>query len=259
MRQLMISVMFPILARYGALFVYSYTVMMALGITAGIGLTIWATRKRQQPDWFDALLIVLFAAIIGGRIGFVLLRWDYFQQRPSEAWQIWQGGSSYHGALIAGLLALLLWSAWRGLSYYQYAALLAPAFALVTVFGWAACWLEGCAYGRQTIIGPLAADLPDDLGVFAVRYQTQLMGIILALTATILIVSVQNRRSSALIFWFALASLSLAHLLAGLLRGDPVLQIGFMRLDVLLDFLLVIISLLLLRYERSKNKRNRVN
>ncbi len=255
----MIGAMFPILARYGELFIYSYTVMMALGIVAGIGMTMWATRNRQQPGWFDALLIVLLAGVIGGRIGFVLLRWGYFQHRPYETWQIWQGGSSYHGALLASLLALLLWTVWRGVSFYHYAALLAPACALVTVFGWAACWLEGCAYGRQTILGPLAANLPDDFGVFAVRYQSQLVGIILTLAATVLIVRAQKSRSPSQIFWYALASLSLAHLLAGLLRGDPSLQIGPMRLDVSFDSLLVIIALLLLQYVRSKNKPNRVD
>ncbi len=251
----MIGVMHPILARYGALFVYSYTVIMALGVIAGIGITRWMTREKQQPDWFDALLIVLFAAILGGRAGFVSFRWDYFQERPWEAWQVWQGGLSYHGALIASLLALSLWSAWKGLSYYRYAALLAPAFALVAVFGWAACWLEGCAYGQETILGPLAADLPDDFGVFAVRYQSQIVGITLTLAATFAILRLQNRRSHGQIFWYALAFVSLAHLLASLLRGDPVPFIGSIRLDVLLDSILVIIAVLALSYEKLRNKR----
>ena len=247
--------MYPILARYGSLFVYSYTVVMALGIIISIGLINWSSRHIHGPDWFDALLVVLLVGLVGGRFGFVLWRWDYFQDQPSEAWQIWLGGLSYHAALLAGILALMVWAAVRRRSFYRYAALFAPAFVLVTVFGWAACWLEGCAYGQETVLGLLSADLPDEFGVFTVRYQTQLAGILLTLVAFLFIVWYQKDRPHGYVFWLALAAVSLAQLLSGLLREDQTLTVGRLRLDTLLNALLVLISLLLLQYERLKGKR----
>jgi len=244
--------MYPILARYGSLFIYSYTVVWALGIIAGIGLLAWMARYNFVPDWFDLLLIVFVTAILGGRIGFILLRLDYFQERPSEIWHIWQGGLSYHAALLAGLFALAIWTIWKKRSFYRYTALLAPAFALVTVFGWTACWLEGCAYGREAIFGPLVADLPDDFGVFALRYQSQMVGIFLTLLAFFIILWLQKRLLPGPLFLISLAAVSLAHLLVTLLRGDPTIYIGSLRLDTLLNSLLVFISLLLLQYEQLK-------
>ena len=35
---------------------------------------------------------------------------------------------------------------------------------------------EGCAYGRETTLGWLAADLPDSFGVYAVRYRRSFWG-----------------------------------------------------------------------------------
>jgi phosphatidylglycerol:prolipoprotein diacylglycerol transferase len=247
--------MYPILARYGSLFVYSYTVVMALGIIVSIGLINWSSRQIHYPDWFDALLVVLLAGLVGGRTGFVLWRWDYFQDQPSEAWQFWLGGLSYHTALLAGILALMGWAAVGRRSFYRYAALFTPAFVLVTVFGWAACWLEGCAYGQETVLGLLSADLPDEYGVFAVRYQTQLAGILLTLAAFLFIAWYQKERPHRYVFWMALAVVSLTHLLIDLWRGDPTLAMGRLRLTTLLNALLVLISLLLLQYERLKGKR----
>ena len=146
--------MYPILARYGSLFIYSFTVILALGVLLATLLTARLERTRPALAWFDALLAVFIAALLGGRFGFIIGQWSYFQENPSEIWQIWQGGLSYHGALFAGLAALVLWTRSYGRSFYKYAALFSPGLALVIVFGWLACWLDGCAYGRETVIGP---------------------------------------------------------------------------------------------------------
>jgi prolipoprotein diacylglyceryltransferase len=248
----MIKDMFPILARYGSIFIYSYTVMLATGIILGIGLTAWMNRNNHSWAWFDAVLVILIGAILGGRLGFVFLRWDYFQEELSESWQITQGGLSYHPALLAGLCALFLWTIFKKQSFYKLSALLAPAFILVMAFGWGACWLEGCAYGQETVLGPLAADLPDNFGVFAIRYQSQLVGLVLSLLLFILIIWIGRRIKPGVIFWFTIGAVSLIHMLAGFLRGDPTTHIGNMRLDLFVDGLLVFISIILLQFEAKK-------
>jgi phosphatidylglycerol---prolipoprotein diacylglyceryl transferase len=253
----MINIMYPILARYGSLFVYSYTVVMAAGIISGIGLIGWSARHIQLPDWFDALLVIMLAALIGGRAGFVFSRWDYFREQPHEAWQIWQGGLSYHAALLAGILALAGWAIVKKHSFYRYAATFAPALVLVSVFGWLACWFEGCAYGQVTVLSIMSADLADEYGVFAVRYQTQLAGFLLMLGTFLFILWYQKRRPDAYVFWMVIALVSLVHLLLSLVRGDPTIAMGSLRMDTFLNALLAAVSLLLLQYMRLKDKGNR--
>lgn len=240
--------MVPILARYGSVFIYSFTILLALGVLLATLLTSRLERLHPAAAWLDALLVVFTVAFLGGRFGFIIGQWSYFQERPSEIWQFWQGGLSYHGALFAGLAALLLWTGARGSSFYTYAALFSPGLALVIVFGWLACWFDGCAYGRETVIGPLSADLPDEFGVFALRYQTQLIGLLLSLAAFIAILWLFKRIRPAAAFWSALLLVSIAHLIPGLLRGDPVLMIRSVRLDGLLDGMLIAGSILMLQY-----------
>jgi phosphatidylglycerol:prolipoprotein diacylglycerol transferase len=244
--------MYPILARYDSIFIYSFTVVLALGIVLAVLLTARLARTHPAPSWFDALLVSFSAVVAGGRLGFVIGQWSYFQEFPAEILHFSQGGLSYYGALFSGLSALFLWTRAHGRSFYTYAALYSPGLGLILAFGWAACWFDGCAYGRETVIGPLSADLPDEFGIFALRYQTQLVGLLLSIIAFILILQLFRRFSAPVTFWSALLLLSTAHLIPGFLRGDPAYSIGPARLDVLFDLILIATSFLMLQYIRWK-------
>jgi phosphatidylglycerol:prolipoprotein diacylglycerol transferase len=237
--------MYPILARYGPFFLYSYSVVMGLGIAAGVGLTYWLERRRSwaRSGWLDPLLIGLITAIIGGRIVYVWINSAYFQENPNEIARIWFGGLNYHGALLAGLAVTWGWHVWRGRKFLHFAALLAPGFALVQAFGWTACWFEGCAFGKETGLGLLSGDLPDAYGVYALRYRTQEMGILLNLMAMGLALWLHRRVGSGGSFWLTLLSVSAGHLAISLFRGDEMLMIGSWRLDSLADGAIIIACL----------------
>ncbi len=244
--------MYPILARYESIFIYSFTVILAVGVLLATLLTARLERRNPAPAWFDALLVVFAAAIVGGRLGFIIGQWSYFQEQLADIWRIWQGGLSYHAALFAGLSALLLWSGIQGRSFYQYSALFSPGLALLICFGWLACWFDGCAYGLETAIGPFSADLPDEFGVFALRYQTQLIGLVLSIVVFASVLGMYKRLQPAVMFWFSMLLISTAHLAPGLLRGDAVPMTGNLRVDLLLDGIMIAGSLLMLQYSRRQ-------
>jgi len=242
--------MHPILRSFGPFLYYSYTAAMGLGLLAGVGLTAWRARRRadgaEDARWLDGVVFALVAALAGGRIAYVAANWDYFQAHPAEGWFVFGGGLSYHGGLAAGLAALALWAHWRGRSALAIGGLLAPGGALWSAFGWLACWLEGCAYGRETFIGPLAGDLPDSYGLYAVRYETQLLGVVFSLLALGVLWRARRQVPPAGLFWLGLASLSGGRLIITLLRGDPVPAVGAVRLDTLVDAILTLVALVML-------------
>jgi phosphatidylglycerol---prolipoprotein diacylglyceryl transferase len=230
--------MYPILGRYGPFFFYSYTAVLGSVLLLALALVRAPARRSFGHHWWHGVTLALLAGLIAGRAGFVASHLDYFRVHADESWQLWQGGLSYHTALAAGLITLLLWCRRHGFSFYRLAALLAPAALLWGAAGWAACWLEGCAYGREAPLGWLAADLPDEFGVYAVRYHTQLLGVALTLLAALLVWRLRPRLPASSLFWLALALASGSRALVSLWRGDPTPEIAGWRLDTIVDGLL---------------------
>ena len=141
---------------------------------------------------------------------------------------------------------------WIGRKHLPLANLALP-LVLLHAAGWAACLLEGCAYGRPTTLGMLAADLPDDFGVMALRYQTQLLGLLASLLLLGVLFWLYWRwGKNGRFFFLTLLLTSLIHLPLTLLRGDPVTQFGSLRLDTLLDAGVVLIALTLLQYGQEQ-------
>lgn len=246
----------PILARVGATFVYSYTLWLGLGLAGALWLTARLGQGRLPLGWVDGAFAAALGALLGGRAGYVWLHRDYFAGHPAEVWQLWLGGLAYHGALLGGLLGFALWARLsrraRGVGTARFADLFAPGLALLILAGWVACGVEGCAYGREpAAIGPLfplvAGDLPDDYGVYGLRYRTQLLGVVGSALVLGLSVwaSLRGRlaHSPGALFWLTLAGLSLVRVGVALVRGDPVLLVGGYRLDLLLDGAIALMSL----------------
>lgn len=247
-----IRAMIPILNRIGPFLIYGYTVILSLGILAAIGLTGWLAQKKPIEKWFDAVLVCLVCGTIGGRVGFVAANWEFFHERTTSIPRLWQGGYSYLGALFAAILGLWLWTWLTHSKFATYTDLLAPGFALMCAFGWMACWLEGCAYGQEATIGLLTADLPDEFGVFAVRYQTQLLGMVWSLFVFAFIMLTRTRWHIGQLFWLTLALLSLGNIGIIYLRGDPAPMINLMRLDMIINGTIVLISALFMLYYQNR-------
>lgn len=246
-----------ILARYGPFFLYSYTVVLGAGAALALGLTAVLARRAGVRGWLDGLLFAAAVGLVIGRIVFVRLNAAYFAENPAEAWQFWLGGLNAHGLLLGGLAGFWLWHRLAGRSppgrIALQAGLLAPGLALLFAAAWAACGIEGCAYGRPAPPGPLAASLPDDFGIYASRYRTQLFGALgsLAVFAVALVATLRRARTSGdskplLVFWGTLAGLSLVQAAVAAGRGDPAPDVRAIRLDLLINAGLFFVSLLAL-------------
>ena len=238
--------MYPILTRFGPFFLYSYTVLTGLGIVLGLGL-VFALEKRSDiktSGWLDGFLAALVLGIAGGRVVFVIINWTYYRENLQEIILVSRGGLNYYGVLVTGLLALWAWTLWQRRAFGPYVGLLAPALVLGSVFVWLACWFEGCAFGRETFFGPLAADLPDSFGVHGLRFQTQLMSLVICLLILFIVLGLRGRLQPLLVFWLTLFFLSIGRGVVSFYRGDDAPMIGLYRLDTLADGVMIVICLL---------------
>lgn len=239
----------PILGRYGPYFLTSYFVILSLGTLIALAATAYHARRLYLSSWLDGVLLSGGAALAAGRIVFVILNRAYFTENPGKAWAIWQGGINFQAALIAGLLAYIAYLHLTNRPISRYLDLIAPGLAILMAAGWVACWFEGCAYGRETIAGLFAADLPDDFGVMAVRYQTQAIGflcsaVIAGLSAWQLSDVLPGETTTGRLFWLTLAALTAVQALLTFWRGDPAPIWFGLRADFLVDIIVLTVSLI---------------
>ncbi len=241
--------MYPILGRTFSGFIFTFTVVLALSIFLGFALTARLNDDKKVADWAETAVFVIISAWIGARAGFIWANWSYYQEEPAQIYALWQGGLSYHGAMLAGLVALVGWSVLKKRPFISYAALFAPALILINAGGWLACYYEGCAYGAETWIAPFSANLPDTLGIFAVRYQTQLAGFILTLLLFSATLFLRKRRNEWHYFGLALSTLALIHLTIGQFRGD----VTYASLANALDVSFILLGIICWGYGRLQD------
>jgi len=237
--------MWPILGRYGSFFLYSYTVVWAVGFAAAIGFAYQQLKQDRHRwlAWFDGLVAGLVAGILVGRLFYVWGNAYYFQDHPDQMIQVWQGGLNYHGAAVAGLLAFGLWQWGRGVALRPQLDALVVFLIILTGFGWLACYLEGCAYGRETVLGLWAGNLPDSYGVFQVRYQTQLLGLVWSGVTLVAVGWIRGRVPPFTRFWLTILLLSAGRVVISRLRGDAMPIWNDLRLDTMVDGVLALLAL----------------
>ncbi len=129
----------PELFNIGDLVIRWYGLFFAIGFLIGQQIIYYIFRKENKPEKdVDALTIyMVVATIIGARLGHVLFyEPDVFFANPMEILKVWQGGLASHGAAIAILIALWIYSRKKkaGQSYFQVLDRIVIIAALASAF-----------------------------------------------------------------------------------------------------------------------------
>ena len=210
---------------------YSVSAALLLGASAaaGLGWSAWRTPARSQQMVIDAGLAALLGALLGGRLVFVLLQWEYYRSRLAEVPRF--DGLSGPGALAGGLLALWLISALSHQLLAFLADALLPMGALVSIAAWLTCWELGCACGPEGS-GWWALRAPDFWGQVAPRLPLQLLAALLTLGILALLDWLRPHLAApGMLAALALAGCGMVFLLISALRVDPIPRWLGLRLD----------------------------
>jgi phosphatidylglycerol:prolipoprotein diacylglycerol transferase len=83
---------------------------------AGVLIALFFVRKRGKQLKIDTnklenvVLVSFLGGIIGARIYYDLLKWDFYSNNPFEMIAFWHGGLAIHGGIIGGILTGYLYS-----------------------------------------------------------------------------------------------------------------------------------------------------
>ena len=97
----------------------------------------------------DLLVYIAVGVILGGRLGYVFLyEPESYLANPVDILKVWQGGMSFHGAILGSAVGIWLFSRAYGVSPWSAMDLCAAANPIGLLFGRLANFINGELFGR---------------------------------------------------------------------------------------------------------------
>ena len=217
----------------------AFTVLVGLGSAMGLWRVWRLAPVRLSGALLNTALLILLAALLGARIGYVAVNIAYFRAQPFEAFLLWQGGLSWPGALAGAAVALAAIApafttpSGRRVPLGWLADRLYPLLPPVAITAWLGCWQIGAAYGAALPAGDWwGVPSLDETGAFFPRMPVQILAA-LALLAyfALLELRLRPKRRPGGLSLLAVGGLLLVQLGASLLRADPAPTWQGLRLD----------------------------
>ena len=149
----------PILFDFGLITIRWYSLAYLIGIILGwwlgkkiINHLLRTSNLKFNINYFDDLITyIIFSIIIGGRLGYVVFyNLSYFVSNPINILKIWEGGMSFHGALIGIIIGTYLFSAKRNINLLFMLDIIACVSPIGILFGRIANFINGELFGKVT-------------------------------------------------------------------------------------------------------------
>jgi len=250
--------MSPVLHRWGAYSLYWYSALIYSGIALATVYVHWQSRRAgcSGVQALDGALWTLLGGLVGARLAYVLPNWADYASHPAALLRLWGGGLVFQGGLIGGMLALLLYSVFAGLSFLRMADLAVPAVALAQGLGWVGAWIHGANYGL-IMRSPFSMWLPDLYGVYGPRLPTQLLACALGFMLFLSLHALgERRRPPGTLLSLYLLGNGVGHFALGFARADDAPLVGLLRATQVAELAEAAIAAICLLYFWTRRRAN---
>jgi phosphatidylglycerol:prolipoprotein diacylglycerol transferase len=253
----------PILINFGFLEVRWYSLAYIFGILIGwwIAKKIILFKNINRTDIVDAKLFddlinyIIISIILGGRLGYIVFyNFSYYFNNPLDILKIWQGGMSFHGALIGIILATYLFAKKTKVNLFFFLDIISSVAPVGIFFGRIANFINGELYGKPSsffwsVIFPEVDKIPRHPSQL---YEAALEGVVLL----IILMSVVCKKETKIGIVSALFMIfyGFFRIIAEQFR-EPDVQIGYLfdlfTMGSVLSFSMIVIGLFIL--QKAKN------
>ena len=149
----------PVIVNLGFIAIRWYSLAYIFGILLGwwYGKRIIIKRfkfvdyKFDLKDFDDLITYIIISIILGGRLGYVIFyNLDYYIINPLEIIKIWEGGMSFHGALIGVVIGTLIFAKKKRIKALFFLDVIACVSPIGIFFGRIANFINGELIGKIT-------------------------------------------------------------------------------------------------------------
>lgn len=237
--------------------IYWYGILISLAVLLGIILAYReAKRKGWNPDHIlDFALLAIPLAIVCARIYYVIFEWPRYADNPISALYVWEGGIAIYGGVIGGLLAALIFTKWRKVSFWQLCDIAAPSLVLGQCIGRWGNYFNQEAFGYQVASSsqqwfPFAVYI-ESTGTW--HYATFFYeSLACALIFVFLLIYRRKSKTDGNVFLWYLLLYGIERAFVEGLRTDSLYIGGVVRVSQLLSVVLVIFAAVMLIVRKRK-------
>ena len=239
-----------------------YSVLIVTGIILCYILCSREEKRLRLPKdtVLDLALWIVPCGILGARTYYVLFSWETFADNPLSALYVWEGGLAIYGAVIAGLLTVLVFGLCRRINPFTLTDMIVPSLALAQAIGRWGNYFNMEAYGAPITdpawqFFPFGVQIPtgDGYAWHMATFFYESMWNLAVFLVLWFIVRKLAKRPGVTTLWYALLYGAGRFLIEGL-RTDS-LMAGSLRVSQVLSLILCGISAVLLVTLAILNRR----
>ena len=151
----------PVIFNLGFISIRWYSLAYVLGILIGwwYGKKLISNKSQLLKEKFnlknfdDLITYIVISIIIGGRLGYVVFyNIEYYHSNPIDIFKIWEGGMSFHGALIGIILGTYIFSIRRKIETLFLLDVIACVSPIGIFFGRIANFINGELVGKVSSV-----------------------------------------------------------------------------------------------------------
>lgn len=246
-----------VLFQIGSFSVYSYGLMIAIGIIlAGVMFMKRADKEKYNDDsLFNALFITVLFGMLGGKILYILVNIKSIISDPSILLNFGEGFVVY-GGILGGVIALAIYSKKKKWNILETFDLAAPSVALGQAFGRIGCFLAGCCYGKETNLW-IGVKFPVDSlapsGVYLHPTQLYSSAFDFALVIVLILFARSNKKKGR-VFSVYLILYSIGRFLVEFLRNDERGAIGILSTSQFIAIFTLILGIIIFNLDKFKRR-----
>lgn len=246
----------PVLLDFGFVVIRWYSLAYIFGILIGwwLGKKIIThilkdiNFKFNLKEFDDFITYLIISIILGGRLGYIVFyNFEYYLSNPLNIIKVWEGGMSFHGALIGIIIGTYLFAIKRNIPTFFLLDVVACVSPIGIFFGRIANFINGELIGKATnvswsVIFPAVDMLPRHPSQL---YEALLEGLVLFLILNTLIFR-QKYKIGTCSYLF-LIYYGIFRIIAELFR-EPDSQVGYLfslfSLGTILSFIMILTGLI---------------
>lgn len=147
----------PYLIKLGNFSIRWYSVFILIAVVISTVFIVKEAKKFNLTKDFiiNLLFWTIIFGIIGARLYFVAFSWEYYSNNLIEIFRVWEGGLAIHGAIIFGIITIIVYCKKYKITPWRILDICAPFLLLSQALGRWGNFINQEAYGPVTTIETL--------------------------------------------------------------------------------------------------------